>query len=393
MRRCDSTALFIDLLSNWSHLAIGCASLGNPQDRRNRLPILTEGSAAHAPLRRRHRPSHSHSTSHARGNALVNYEPAMEGPDGRTIPLGDAAATQWPVLARLPDVAADAEQAGSQTWTINARLSPTEAAGPPRVNPPLRITGDADDYGPLSYEQVGYGENAPRPCEPRYRIDAGQPRGSFRHAAAPTASLYKETQTIAAKVFQWHAAAAPYAGLAMTFVLAMFAGLLYWSTFARPAAPASAPVAAPEWGANLAATPSASRPLWSAPAPRYDTPESPLSRTPRIQLDLPPLAEMTAEAAPAEDVSVEPIEVEPALGVLSEEAKPGEEAADPADEAAIAEPQLTTTSDGTAPTPISPETAPLTASYPTTPFASFDFGPAAHQAAAQVESPASAAPR
>ncbi|HEX6961641.1 MAG TPA: hypothetical protein VF175_07220, partial [Lacipirellula sp.] len=122
-----------------------------------------------------------------------------------------------------------------------------------------------------------------------------------------------------------------------------------------------------------------------------DTPESPLLRTPRIQLDLPPLAELTSKSAAAEDAVAAPIDAEPALGAVRGEAE--QEVADPAEKAETAEPQLTSHGDQTGPTPAAPEAAPQTLRYPTTPFASFDFGPTAHQAAAPAESPAPAETR
>lgn len=318
----------------------------------------------------------------------------MQGYDGRTVPPDEATAPQWPVLARLPYVGADDEHAAPRAWRHD-RVPPAPVAVPPHINPSLRLADEADKYPPQSYEHIEYVESAPKPRpEPRYRIDAGQPRGPVRRMAATTVSPHDESQTLAARVFQWHAALAPYAGLAMTFVLATFAGLLYWSTFARPEAPASAPAAAaPEWTADIDATPNHNRNFWSTLAPSSNTPESPLLGTPRVTLDLPPLGELAADGGSGREITAPAFETEPAIGAVSEEAKPIEEVADPGPEAVVAEPQLTNNGDGVAPTPVTSEPAPLTTGYPTTPFASFDFGPAAQQAAAPADSPAPAATR
>jgi hypothetical protein len=198
-------------------------------------------------------------------------------------------------------------------------------------------------------------------------------------------------------VFQWHAILAPYTGVAMTFVLATFAGLLYWSTFGWTTIQVSETTAAPQWTANMAAAPASSPSPWSGPAARFDTPESPLSRTPMVRLNIEPLSELAAATESNGELAATPLaEEEPAERSLSKEAKLIEEAAAPATESALDVPKLTAEIEGSAPAAdgdAAAAPAPLTINYPTTPFASFDLGSGVQAPGDPVEAPASAISR
>jgi hypothetical protein len=190
-----------------------------------------------------------------------------------------------------------------------------------------------------------------------------------------------QAESFAARVYQWHAALAPYAGVAVTFLLALFAGLVYWSNFGRPADPAAEMAAPPTWQADAVAAPAAPS-QWAA-QPSFDLPESPLLQTPDVRLDLPPL-EAPAETieAPADENAH--ADAEPPVAPLADDAKPSDqppttdlagavrrEGEAPAEPAAAKEFAAL----GSQEAPLSGETLRIT--YPTTPFASFDFGPAA----------------
>jgi hypothetical protein len=275
---------------------------------------------------------------------------------------------------------------------------------------PPRLADEASDFAPISHDRVDFADRPPSPPaeavryapegrpqakQQRYRFDAGSPRSAMPSAGMRIVSPHGDPQTLASRVFQWHATLAPYAGLAMTFVLAMFAGLLYWAMGGRSATSASGPAAAPQWAVDVDASPSADRNFWSLPSQSRDALASPLSQTPIIQLNIPPLGDTTGESVEGEEIAAaapaQALETEPAVGAVSEEAAPIEDVGAPASEGAAEEPHLTA-NHGIAPTAEAPA-APLTISYPTTPFASFDFGPTAHQAAAPGEPAAPAAPR
>ena len=200
---------------------------------------------------------------------------------------------------------------------------------------------------------------APQPKR-HYRIDPGDGRivaaaiGSMHSTHPP-----QRPHSFAARLFHWHAALAPHAGVALTFFLALTAGLLYWRTLG-PAAPAPLqPAASPLAWANEYAPPTAAEspaPVnqWQAPTPTYTPPEMSWPLAPRVTLDAAPLSAAMAEPPTLDSV-------ESLARDLSAEA--GD------DSPAVHQPAV----DGDiTPTPASPAPATSTLAYPSTPFALID---------------------
>lgn len=186
---------------------------------------------------------------------------------------GEAAETlAWPVLASLPRVGAPREAQPAPRRTDAAIEFP---ASEPSEVPAIRIATPAvapEEFEPLSVANVqtargtiefrtfidqphltvrGYdwstastcpiaaeqlpARETPPACH--RRVDAGSPRMSASPPRQPAARPFAPaSQSLADKVFQIHAAAAPHAGLLMTLALAASVGLLCWLTMGRPSA-------------------------------------------------------------------------------------------------------------------------------------------------------------
>jgi hypothetical protein len=271
----------------------------------------------------------------------VNYEPNLLGADPYdSKPLGGAG-PEWPVLARVP-------------W-IGPWPAPYEGRH-----------GSAQSYDwPASAVVVG--ERSPRvaPASRRYRIDAG----NVQHVEAPLAMplnerLHPPRVALAARVAQWHAALAPGAGVAMTFVLVVLAGLLYW--FALGTSTAKPSVAeAPLWDEPPATSPGLAQGGWTLEPPQdlsqfsWSATAMPRALPARIESEsLRTAIENSAPAAPpAEEVALDtPNALAESLAAPADSIEPT--------------PEKTATEQ-------SPPKEPVTAigprDYQSTPYAAFDF--------------------
>jgi hypothetical protein len=294
----------------------------------------------------------------------LTFKPATDGPGSRRTDEG--VVPTWPVLARLPWVGEEEQQIAEVSYE-----QPFAAVQEHYSAPALRIADEP--RGASSRRQ--------------YRIDPGVDR----KVAAPAPAMrvvasHDEAESFAGHIYRWHAALRPYAGVAVTFVLALFGGLLYWSNFGRHANPTDM-TSAPAWHVEANAVPRVAAPTWAG-QPALNLPESPLSQTPRIRLDIPQLnAAGEVAPPPAENAHAD---AEPLIAAPAEDAKPIEEptptAGDASQEAVAAAMQEDPTAALSAPV-----ADPSRIDYPTTPFASFDFDPAAAQPATAVDATAPAA--
>jgi hypothetical protein len=293
----------------------------------------------------------------------LTYYPAMDGPGSRRTDEG--VVPTWPVLARLPWIGEEEEQIAEIR-----REQSFAAVQEPYSAPALRI---ADE---------------PREPSPRrqYRIDPAVDR----KVAAPAPAMRivaprEDAESLASHIYKWHAALRPYAGVAVTFVLALFAGLLYWSNFGRHADPTDM-TSAPAWHVEANAGPRAVAPTWAG-QPAFNLPESPLSQTPR-RLDIPLLNGAGGVAAPLGENAH--ADAEPPIATPSDEARPIDEPTPTAEDASQESVAATLQEDSKA-APYAPVMNPSRIDYPTTPFASFDFDPTAAQPAAKADAAGPAA--
>lgn len=194
--------------------------------------------------------------------------------DWRPAP-GEAGETPaWPVLASLPRVGVHSEPQSAplrtETPIEHARAQGYEAAplriATPAAAPedfePLAITSQSSvgasiqfrtfiDQAHLSvrgYDLPSVGEHRsaeppaawPAPASTHRRIDAASRRlGEPAPIKPPLKAVEPNCSSLTAKVFQIHAAVAPYAGMMMTLALAASVGLLCWMTMGRPHAAAT----------------------------------------------------------------------------------------------------------------------------------------------------------
>lgn len=322
----------------------------------------------------------------------MTLEPILDGPESRPIPPADASALKWPVLARLPWVG---EPTAVREEQRARRLEPpAEAAGrreahsPPslriadmpaeltrtyidRAHAPMQPAEPAQTYDAIADSVAAEPLNREAASrQPRHRIDSGD-ANRFYTSASPVRSIFlpqEEPNTLAARIFQWHAAAAPYAGVVLTFLLAFSAGLLYWMTFGRPQ---SAPVngeapSAPIWTSESLDPTTIAQGGPNAPGALQDVKEfswtksAPHDKAPAktkpavdeaVKLDTPPLAaELADEKAVApETAPITPTPAEPAQAAASK-------------------------SPATIESPVAAANGRSAITYPTTPYAAFDFG-------------------
>jgi hypothetical protein len=301
----------------------------------------------------------------------VTYEPVLDGPEGRPSLAPDAAAATWPVLARLPWVGEPAavreEPRARYVEPAAEPMGRREAYSPPSLRiadtpaEPSRkyidrahLTAQPVPPGP-SYQAVA-GSVAAEPThhqtasrQRRHRIDPGDARHAEALAATARSHLLplNDPKTFAGRVFQWHAAAAPYAGVVLTFLLAFTGGLLYWFTIGRPqAAPSNGgATGAPIWTSESLDPTTIARESLNTPGASAEVEEFSWSQrdaakplTGAVKLEAPPLGEeLAAEKVDAADAApVAPAKVEPA--------------------------------------PAASSSAASNSIYPTTPYAAFDFG-------------------
>ncbi len=300
----------------------------------------------------------------------VPYTPTTDRPEDRSPPPADASSPMWPVLARLPWVGQAPAAHGEHRVTYSEPQA--EDAGRREAYSPttLRIAETPADL------QRAYVDRAHRASEPRipnvqlrndepvihespsrqrlHRVDSGDARKFAALAAGlRNASPTSESLTLASRIFQWHAALAPYAGVVLTFLLAFSAGLLYWATFGRPQANHStggAFEATPLWTSESLDPTTIGQNDWQTPAVAQDAAEFSWSQT--AASDKAELAVESAATAKSEPLEPEPLQPEPS--------------------------KFTQIAVDDAPAPGEPLTAataaPLSIAYPTTPIASFDFG-------------------
>jgi len=239
---------------------------------------------------------------------------------------------------------------------------------------------------PDPYEPIGYA-----PPQWHRRIDPAVTRPSGPVGVWPQENAQRsEPTTFAAKIFSWHAALAPYAGLAAMFALVTCAGLLYWLAFRRPDAGAAATtvVDAPEWSADS----TGAAPLTGGGSPLSLTTDDILQFTwsPPLAANAELLEPGPSPGAPsANETANPPLPGEPAAQATLESAEavastlvaPAQETAAPApvEQAPAAQP------------PAEPFTSTTACPYPTTPYVSLDFA-ALLQAAAPSRSTESSPP-
>ena len=314
--------------------------------------------------------------------------------DGRN-PPADAPALKWPVLARLPCIGepspqrcepiaeygephAKSSSGREEVSPLNLRIAETPALSRSYLDPahttrlPLETTASADAIRPAG--------RSSEPSKRLHRIDAGVPRSSVMPMAVSRVPWPSQvSETLASRVFQWHAVLAPYAGVAMTFLLALSAGMLYWATMGAPRAtgPSGNAPAAPTWTTDSLHSPANGQNERQLPVANDGARAFSWSRGGGTGGDL-------HVANPAEDFSTT-LETTESLAAELATAQPNAEKTEspqadasaigsltpnPGDAGRVDETQAPVTVES--PEPIAG--MPLSITYPTTPFASFDFG-------------------
>jgi hypothetical protein len=303
----------------------------------------------------------------------VTYHRIDNGPQGRPNPPVESLPLQWPVLARLPWVESGMEPIQEQCAVASNSYATARGQAEAEPRPALRLAtlpAQAPPFPPASRgndtEQDGPAHTASHTSIPQpkrqYRIDAGEGRivaAAIGRSGFPTAPHH--SNSFASRLFQWHTALAPHAGVALSFFLALTAGLLYWRTLGPMPAPmpleaAAAPLA---WSAEYSppdAAESAAPPVnyWQASTPAYDVPDMAWPLSPRVTLDAAPLS-----AAVIPSPSLE--SVDSLAHDLSAEVTATEDAAK---QQPAAEVEIT-------PTPTAPS-ATSAIGYPSTPYALID---------------------
>jgi len=317
----------------------------------------------------------------------VTYEPVLDGPDGRPNSGPDAAASTWPVLARLPWVGESeireepraryvepaAEPAGRREAhpTPSLRIADTPAESSRKFIDRAHAPAPTAPAAPSKshYEAIAGSVAAePMPREAasrqrRHRIDLGDARHIDALAATMRSHVLpiNEPTTFAARVFQWHASATPHAGVVLTFVLAFSAGLLYWFTMGRPQATTVNDGAngAPIWTSESIDPTKVARESLNGPGRSQEVEEfswskrkaaKPLSSE-AAKLEVPPLGD---------EFVVEKPETTGAIPIAPSNSEP---APAPVSNTPVA-------AASTTPTPAVTTNSP----YPTTPYAPIDFG-------------------
>ncbi len=162
---------------------------------------------------------------------MVNRQPLAAGPVAAgSAPSIESATTEWPILATLPWIDASVESHDAYTGA-NYRLDPGVQPGESVVAPPryarvaaLRRAGD---------ELCSSAATVNSQAEPsrRWRIDSVAEMPIEAIAPPHSPAFASEKVTVAARLFQLHAALAPHAGLATTAALITAVAVLSWLTF------------------------------------------------------------------------------------------------------------------------------------------------------------------
>lgn len=226
---------------------------------------------------------------------------------------------------------------------------------------------------PMSTEPAATGsESANRPAiaeRTRIRVD----QGTRRQPGASTKPMQRMSSpdaakpTMAAKVFQLHAAAAPHAGVAMTLALVLSVGFLCWLTFGHSNVAINYDKALDMPGGWPAETATQSPPTDTginasagAYIPEFAWRVTPPGEQPAITADAAPAPVATAESAESTIVAPQLALSQPPGAAVST-AAPAPVAAAPVAVAPAVE----------TPEPITP--TPTGTSYPTTPYGEFNY--------------------
>jgi hypothetical protein len=392
-----------------------------------------------------------------KGTTLVSFPRNDSGARPlRTASVEPAETLAWPVLASLPRVGIQCEPLRAATPMAVGMANSPESPG---ASPALRIATLAEapeEFEHLaasepssvrdafafqtfldqpqvtvrgydwrfadSHQEVGKPSGIGAPPRTHYRIDAGNPRSSepaaVKSSSRPAASA---SQTLSARMFQIHAAAAPHAGLLMTLVLAASVGLLCWLTMGRSNSALNYDQVlddAAGWPAESASTRLPARAAGLNGAPDQFTPEFAWRKTPIDHVAAaPPMTDggteelrpspgadlesndVAAMTAPQLELS-EPPATTPADAASAEVASPSsatEVAASTTAPTAAAAPAQAATSEVTeaapSPEPITP--TPHGHAFPTTPYGAFNYfaqpAPTSPPAARSAEAPAAPA--
>lgn len=356
----------------------------------------------------------------------MSHDPTTAGFDALSPPPREGEPTvKWPILAQLPWVGEPLAGDPLNSHVIHSNPSeegvyPFPRTSEPPINPtPFRlvepesdcVAGAEETLDPVDRRlhpgPVGRAATeAPhlnlhrftpaeplRPAveEPQYRTPPASmsPARQYRrvdppqHRTTAAFSLHTPSESLASRIYQWHAAAKPQVGMAVLAGLVLAAGGLYWAMVGSSRSqPAANPLESPPWSVEL--TPRASTALPVAP---------PLDLAPQTNSSAPrPGGPATGEhpaaaGVPGDDDPIalwlnrQPI-VTPRTEAPTASAKPAE-----AEPLATVEPQLTAPQlpaaaplvpvNAVTPTPITPtSTTPslsLAQAYPTTPFPAFNF--------------------
>jgi hypothetical protein len=175
---------------------------------------------------------------------------------------------------------------------------------------------------------------------------------------------------LAARIAQWHAALAPGAGVAMTFVLVVLAGVLYWLAFGSTAAKPNV-AEAPLWDEPPATSSGLAQGRWSLEAPQdlsqFSWSATPMPKAVPARIEPEPL-QATEENSRSAESPIDDIAIDEPNALAESLAAPSD-AIEPTADEAMTEPS----------SPQEPVTMIDPRDYQTTPYATFDF--AALQAA------------
>lgn len=350
----------------------------------------------------------------------VSHDPTAAGFDALSSPPQEGEPTvKWPILAQLPWVGeplAGREAPPRPTAipfaapTVDSYPQPL-ASEPPIASPPLRLAEPRSDFVDEEYPAVEpphlnlHRFTPAEPLravveEPEYRATRSAPAAPARqyrridppqHRAA--VSLHAPAESLASRIYQWHAAARPQLGVIALAGLLLAGGGLYWAAFGRSSSrPAENAIESAPWTIELTPRPSTGGSV-VAPAPASSAlPIPPLDLTPNSNAGdsrassaaqgAPPTA---ADLAMADDpiaawLNSQPLmtpRIETPTVVVEPIAAAPTAAASPQPPVPQTPPVAPVVSDPTpapmlAPTPATPNLS-LTSVYPTTPFPPFNF--------------------
>lgn len=270
-----------------------------------------------------------------------------------------------------PECEFDAEEE-EPLGSVNRRLHPAPAG---------RGTTDAPHLNLHRFTPA----EPPRPAveEPQYRTPsaATSPARQYRrvdppqHRTTAAFSLHTPSESLASRIYQWHAAAKPQLGMAVLAGLVLAAGGLYWAMAGGARSqPAENPLESPPWSVEFVPRASTALPA----APPLDLAPQTKSSDPRAGTsdDDDPIAlwlnrqPIVTPRPAAPTVSAKPAEAEPLATVASPPAPQLPAAAALVSREAITPTPMTFASPP--PTSTTPNLS-LAPAYPMTPFPAFNF--------------------